>query len=235
MRRAGAPAVWPLIAWLLVLGGAAMAQAVEPPSPRVVGPSLILLQPDEDAVRVDEMLLVRWPEGSEAPATILLPDEAEGAAWNGAPPAGAGFEGRALRLAAPEKERQRYVQFRFFLPVRDAAVRLAQATPTPFDGVLMTVEAFPWLRVTGAGLTLERKQLDGHDLWVAPSVTSRPGGRIELRLEGWPRRSRLAPSLALGLVMLVAAWGIIGFVRAARHGGRRKTAPPAKQDEERAP
>jgi hypothetical protein len=210
------------------------AAAAEPPTKGIVvfgGNSRVLMQFNDDGLDVYYILEIvnsaRTRVDIGGPLVINLPPGATGAtALEGSSPAATVSPNQVI-ITGPFASGSTMVQVAFRMPHDDAELTIAQTWPAALPQVIVGVQKVGDLRVSSPQVTkTDDVRTDNGDLFVLGNGPALPaGGTVTLTLSGLPHHSRTPRYVAVGLAVVVLAFGAWFAIRGqSRQEDTRQTA-----------
>jgi hypothetical protein len=179
----------------------------------LAGETRIVVEPDEDTVRVYYLLDIvnnaRTKVNPQTPFEFTAPTGAVGVTlMEGSSPL-ATVTGTRVRVNGPFPSGATFVQVGFALPQTSGTVEIAQPFPATMEHLGVIVKKVGDARLTSTQIERQQDMPAGGETYIAAAGGTVPAGQpIVLTIAGLPHHSAMPRYVALGLALLVVAGGV---------------------------
>lgn len=198
---------------------------------RIGGQSRIVVEPDDDVIRVFYLLDIVNPAAMPAnPPSLFMfdtPTEAQSTTvMEGSSPQ-ATATGTRVRVQGPFPPGETFVQIGYVLPTPAGAAEIEQIFPAPLERLVVMVKKSGEARLTSSQIDRQQEMPAGGDMYVVgvgDRATS-AGQPISLMVSGLPHHSAAPRWIALGIAGTIAVIGLLTGWRPAdpqTRGNERK-------------
>lgn len=219
----------PGIRLILVATGNGEARAAPPAMAgelRLGGETRIVVEPDDDVVRVFYLLDIVNPAPSPVnPTTNFMfdtPTEAQSTTIMEGSSPDATASGTRVRVQGPFAPGETFVQVGYILPVPAGVADIQQTFPAPLERLAVMVKKAGEARLTSPNIDRQQDMPAGGDMYIVGvgDRATAAGTPVSLLITGLPHHSTTPRWIALGLALAIAAIGFVAAWRPADAQGR---------------